>query len=1053
MNYFQNIRSSLFSAKYSIFLIIFFLFSFSSISQQITRGEENHKEEKFESEEDEAEEKLEKGQSVFFTSRSSAKKNSVPVDLANWRARGPFVVDSLGPNKGVGRVTVIGISPNDTLTIYAVAASGLWKSANEGNSWSLIEDSLCLAYFINYIEIDPQDKNNVYLVADQNIFKSINGGIDWNLIYQGSTIKRLLVNSSSPNILLLMTTSGLIRSTDGGNTWNLFNSQVINQITFKPKNPNIVYGYIGKSFMRSVNGGASFDSITSIPASYGIYEMGVTDADTNRIYIFSTTPNSYIGQVVRSLDGGNNFTAMPSTTKIICFNDMTHLAVSNTNPDELYVGGIELSHSTDGGQNWDWGARRLTNIPWSIPYVHVDHRSIKFINGSFWSGNDGGVYKTQDGGKSFKDKTNMNVAICYSLDCSFIDTSVFIMGNLDNSILLHKGNKWYNAMQGDGFNVAIDPSNQNKFYGKNQNAYQLTSDGGATVSASTTFTGLTESTYVFGTNYPLKFNPQNSNSQFLLVNNLWKTINNGTSVTKLTNFSPGGGFLYVCNTDSNVIYTIGSRTFDGGVTWKTNSRAVRAVDPDEPSKLWSFGTSGSKTYFYYSADTGNTWQTISTKSLVSPSTAFIRCANNSTNGIYLVDGSSVYYIDNRLNNWHPFSNGLSSIAITDLCVLYNHNVVRLSTAGAGVWESPIFDITSATSPVVDFTYNKRDICPGDTVYFDEQVLFNGPSYNPIYSWKFSGGTPSSSLDANPFVVYNSVGVYDVSLKINNSLGTDSITKNLIINVQLPPSDVLPISEDFEDSVFPPNDWSWARNPSSLKIATAFGTFPLGGYALSMKSMQYFAYYVEAIKNDFITSPLIDFSTLSNPQLKYDYCYAYDYVEPDTLKIFYTTDCGSTRNYLKAIGGINLKTDSTYGTNWFYPVVTSWKTDSVDLTLLNSIGSAQIGFEVRSNKRCDIYIDNINISGTVGISEENFTKESSLFFYPNPTRGIINIQIKIPINKETTISLYDFYGREVLKNNVNAKDFEINISNFSNGIYFIELQDEGGRTRKKVAIIR
>ncbi len=65
----------------------------------------------------------------------------------------------------------------------------------------------------------------------------------------------------------------------------------------------------------------------------------------------------------------------------------------------------------------------------------------------------------------------------------------------------------------------------------------------------------------------------------------------------------------------------------------------------------------------------------------------------------------------------------------------------------------------------DFTADVTEICTGTTVNFT-----NMSSGADTYSWTFEGGTPATSTDENPSVVYNTAGEFNVELEITNTLG-------------------------------------------------------------------------------------------------------------------------------------------------------------------------------------------------------------------------------------------------------------------------------------------
>ncbi|HMG14142.1 MAG TPA: PKD domain-containing protein, partial [Saprospiraceae bacterium] len=81
-------------------------------------------------------------------------------------------------------------------------------------------------------------------------------------------------------------------------------------------------------------------------------------------------------------------------------------------------------------------------------------------------------------------------------------------------------------------------------------------------------------------------------------------------------------------------------------------------------------------------------------------------------------------------------------------------------------------------PVADFTSNKVEGCKPLTVNFTD-ISTNNPT---SWLWTFPGGTPASSTNKNPVVVYNTAGTFSVTLKATNASGSNTITKNNYITV-------------------------------------------------------------------------------------------------------------------------------------------------------------------------------------------------------------------------------------------------------------------------------
>ena len=84
-------------------------------------------------------------------------------------------------------------------------------------------------------------------------------------------------------------------------------------------------------------------------------------------------------------------------------------------------------------------------------------------------------------------------------------------------------------------------------------------------------------------------------------------------------------------------------------------------------------------------------------------------------------------------------------------------------------------------PLAGFGANQQIGCAPMTVNFQDQSFGTVESYQ----WSFPGGNPATSTQQNPVVVYNTPGVYDVSLEVSNSAGSNSLFQPGYITVQSP----------------------------------------------------------------------------------------------------------------------------------------------------------------------------------------------------------------------------------------------------------------------------
>jgi PKD repeat protein len=85
--------------------------------------------------------------------------------------------------------------------------------------------------------------------------------------------------------------------------------------------------------------------------------------------------------------------------------------------------------------------------------------------------------------------------------------------------------------------------------------------------------------------------------------------------------------------------------------------------------------------------------------------------------------------------------------------------------------------------LVDFTATSTNTCVPATVGFTDRSIGNPVTWN----WLFPEGTPASSTEQNPSnIVYQTPGIYDVSLTISNGISSSTKLKTGLIRVNLLP---------------------------------------------------------------------------------------------------------------------------------------------------------------------------------------------------------------------------------------------------------------------------
>jgi len=723
-----------------------------------------------------------------------------------WTELGPNTFQTVTGswNPGIGRINDIELDPNNSNIIYIGAPDGgLWRSTTGGNSWTPLTDDIP-AIGVSCILIDPSNSNVIYIGTgdkdawdcwSRGVLKSIDGGSTWNTTgltfvpTDWQKIHKMLMHPTNYNILFAGTYYGLYKSTDGAATWTLVLDGDVDDIEFKPGDPNVVYAVTNEVpspiFYRSTNGGNSFTA-TSMTSGRRA-QIAVTPANPECVYYFAKDVGIYL-----SLDSGVSFSrkGRAPTAGSQDWYDLA-IAVSPLDMNEVHVGEIETYVSFDGGRRFTKTA--VWSYPNSTGYVHADIHEMQYFGTTLYVGSDGMITTTDDSASSWVDLSEgLAIRQFYRIG-SKVNANPYklIGGSQDNGTSVYSTDHWHEWLGADGMECVIDYTNENIVYGCIQygSFYKSTDGGNNSVSISQPGDGDWVTPYVI--------DPINPNTLYVGNAYVRKTTNGMGSWATIGNFGSGNiNALAVAKSDPNYIYAAKDdliwRTTDGGSNWTEISAGLPGyfityidVHPSNPQKIavtlsnfWVYAA-GEKVYI--SNDAGSHWINHSGSLPNLPANCVV-WQDGSYEALYVGMDVGVYYRDNTLSDWISYTGNLPNVMIDELEIDENIQKVRAATFGRGLWEVDVYRATPM-APVADFTADNTTINQGGTVNFTD-LSSNSPT---SWSWTFAGGTPATSPLQNPSVTYNSPGNYTVSLTAANSSGNDTETKTNYITVlgQLP----------------------------------------------------------------------------------------------------------------------------------------------------------------------------------------------------------------------------------------------------------------------------
>jgi hypothetical protein len=115
--------------------------------------------------------------------------------------------------------------------------------------------------------------------------------------------------------------------------------------------------------------------------------------------------------------------------------------------------------------------------------------------------------------------------------------------------------------------------------------------------------------------------------------------------------------------------------------------------------------------------------------------------------------------------------------------------------------------------------------------------------------------------------------------------------------------------------------------------------------------------------------------------------------------------------------------------------------------LVGIGNYIVTYTYSDNNACTNSADlTIVVDACTGV---NRITDNDLIIYPNPTSGYIIIQS--PANSSSTYIFYDISGKEVARGVLNMPSQQINLDNFSQGVYMLRIQNNKSTTIHRIVV--
>jgi len=523
--------------------------------------------------------------------------------LAAWTLRGPTNIG--------GRITDLVVDPRDQDVAYAGAAEGgVMRTVDGGQSWDLVfDDQASLA--IGAVALDPVNPDIVYAGTGEvnpgggsvayggtGLYRSRDRGDTWEPLGLEDTgsIGRIVIDPVDPDRIYVAAMGhlwspgpdrGVYRTLDGGLTWqrvlSVDDTTGCVDLILRPDQPGTVlaamwqrirtperydYGGPGCAVYRTADGGDTWAPVAGgLPtpgASSGRIGLAVCAGQSTRMYAVYADRVGYFAGLYRSDDAGLNWTRTSDSALSGVFASygwwFGNVRCHPDNPNTVFVLGLDFYRSLNGGSSWSEVSGGM----------HVDHHAMAWgplPARVIYEGNDGGVYRSTNGGSVWTLLPDQPITQVYRLGLDATTPDRLYLGGQDiSTVRTLTGNldDWETIFGGDGFQPLVHPLSSNRIWVQYQyGVVYYSSNGGSSFSYAGGGLGGGDRA---GWNAPHVQDPTAVDTRYFGTNRLYRNVGN-TSWTAISGDLTGGPHQNQSGQVRGTLTSIGVSPLDGAVLW------------------------------------------------------------------------------------------------------------------------------------------------------------------------------------------------------------------------------------------------------------------------------------------------------------------------------------------------------------------------------------------------------------------------------------------------------------------------------------------------------
>lgn len=537
-----------------------------------------------------------------------------------------ITIGDIAVNWHTGTIWVGTGEVNSSRSSYA--GIGVYRSTDKGKSWQYL--GLPESQHIGKIQLHPSDDNTAWVAVlghlytpnkERGIYKTTDGGKTWKqtlFIDENTGVVDIDIDPAQPNTLYAAAwyrtrrawnfeesgkTSGIYKSTDGGNSWTLLTRSGAGfptgdgvgriGVCVAPGNPQWVYAIVDNNFHKPASGKKDTQAYTLRDFEKlnreQFLQLDPQRLDTflkrNRMFprynakqIMESVSNGALkpsalydylydanaalfdtpiigAEIYRSENGGQSW-HKTNTKDLDLYSTYGYyfgkIFVSPVNADKLVITGFDIELSEDGGKTFS----KINKAN-----VHADHH-VAWIDpkrdSHFIIGNDGGCNITYDNGAHWFKANTPPVGQFYSVTTDNATPYNVYGGLQDNGVWYgpstnRDGYAWYDngsypfrsIMGGDGMQVQVDTRDNATVYTGFQfgNYYRVNrlNPGGRQNRQITPRHTLGEKPYRFNWQTPVLISRHNQDVIYFAGNRLFRSFNRADTLVPISEDLSNGG--------------------------------------------------------------------------------------------------------------------------------------------------------------------------------------------------------------------------------------------------------------------------------------------------------------------------------------------------------------------------------------------------------------------------------------------------------------------------------------------------------------------------------